>query len=132
MLIKYDIEIPIYGGILAILITDRDVYIHDHYDDLGECNLIEYAHATYVNIKKGKQFRRAYLIAFNINNKYAKITHGTIGHEAVHSAQIILESIGMKLKKNSSEAYAYLAQWIIDRVYELFEKNKIKIYLKPK
>jgi RNA-splicing ligase RtcB len=131
MVYKKDIEIPIYGGILAILITDRDIFIHDHYDDLGEYNKIEYAHATNVNIKRGNKLRRAYLVAFNITNKYAKITHGVIAHEAVRSAQMILEHIGMKLDENSSEAYAYLTQWIVDHIYELFTKNNIKIYLKP-
>ena len=130
MITKKEINVPIYGGILTILITDRNVYVKDHYDDLGADNEITYAHTVRINTTKESKSIRAYLTAFHIKNEYAKITHGVIAHEAFHAADMILAYHGLELTDSSCEAYAYLLQWITNEIYKVFIKKNIEIYIK--
>jgi len=129
MIIKKEINIPIYGGYLIIMITDKKTNISDHYDDLGEENEIDYGHCAKVNSIQNKKSTRSYLVAFNIKNEYAKITNGVISHEAFHATDMILNYSGLELVDQSCEAYSYLLQWIINNIYQFFNEKEIEISL---
>ena len=132
MLIQEHIKIPLYGGILVIMITDRNVMVKDHYDDLG-CGIeLDYGHCFQINTlpdTDGKQ-KRCIGIGLNINNEYAKMTYGTITHEALHATDLILNHAGVRLSAESVEAYAYLIGWVADQIYNIFSRNNIAIYLR--
>lgn len=42
----------------------------------------------------------------------------TISHEALHSTEMILETIGMKLTRETEEAYCYLHGYIVEKIFE--------------
>jgi hypothetical protein len=42
----------------------------------------------------------------------------TISHESLHCTEMILETIGMKLNRESSEAYCYLHGYIVEKIFE--------------
>lgn len=46
------------------------------------------------------------------------ITHGSIGHEAVHMANNLYKHIGKEVDTDNDEDYAYLIGWIIDKIYK--------------
>lgn len=46
---------------------------------------------------------------------------GLVQHEIFHCIEFILDSIGMKLTYSSDEAYAYLIQYLTEKIYELLK-----------
>ena len=107
----------------CVLFSDKEEKISDFYDDLSWGYTLGYAHTYHVNHKDSE----GYLIAFNINHTHKKITHGTISHEIFHAASCLLRKRGMKLSSSSEEAYAYLIDWMTDKVYDIIKKNKIDV-----
>jgi hypothetical protein len=51
--------------------------------------------------------------------------HGLLAHEVFHATDLLMENIGMKLSRDSDEAYAYLIQYITVEIYDKLW-NKIK------
>lgn len=51
-----------------------------------------------------------------INRKNSNI--GTIAHEANHSAENLLENIGVYHNSNTSEVYSYVIGFITQKIYE--------------
>lgn len=49
--------------------------------------------------------------------------HGALAHEAFHCADHILSARGQPLTKDSTEAYAYLVQEIVDRTLQIINKK---------
>lgn len=47
-----------------------------------------------------------------------KTYHGLIAHESFHVAELLLGKLNMPLCDNNSEAYAYLIDYIVDKVME--------------
>lgn len=43
---------------------------------------------------------------------------GTLTHEIFHVAEFVLRTCGLKVSKNSHEAYAYLIGYITEKIYE--------------
>lgn len=130
MIIKKDFEIPFYYGHLCVLITDEEnVNVKDHYDDLGEETIIEFGHSRKVNLLKEGESYRGYLVAFNTSHKYGKVSHGAIAHEAFHATVSIMEWIDSILIEASEEPYAYLLQWVVDKIYLVFSENNIPVHL---
>jgi hypothetical protein len=41
-----------------------------------------------------------------------------VAHEAFHVTAHIMRYVGIRLSRNSEEAYAYLLQYIMDKIYE--------------
>ena len=46
---------------------------------------------------------------------------GLVQHEIFHCVEFILGSVGMNLTADSDEAYAYLIQFITEKIYELLK-----------
>lgn len=51
--------------------------------------------------------------------------HGALAHEAFHCAEHILTERGQRLTKDSTEAYAYLVQEIVDRTLQIINNKPI-------
>lgn len=49
--------------------------------------------------------------------------HGALAHEAMHATEHILTARGMKLTPDTTEAYAYLVQEIVDRSLQIINKK---------
>lgn len=45
---------------------------------------------------------------------------GVVAHEAFHATVNILNDYGLTLSKDSEEAYAYLQQWMVNRILKEF------------
>jgi hypothetical protein len=127
MIIKQSFETPLYRGRFIVMFSDYQVKISDHYDDLGYDKTIEYASFVLVNETLESKVYGGYLIGFNIKYEHREITNGVIGHEVLHAAHALLKDRGLKLTDDSDEAYAYLVEWMTDKVYEVMEINNIKL-----
>lgn len=51
-----------------------------------------------------------------INKEYANI--GTVAHEANHSAEVLLERIGIFHNAHTSEVYSYVIGFIAQKIYD--------------
>jgi hypothetical protein len=50
-----------------------------------------------------------------------KLDHGTIAHEVFHAIQFLMDKIGCNLTQESGEPYAYLVQYVTNKIYENLE-----------
>jgi hypothetical protein len=51
------------------------------------------------------------------------VDHGTIAHEVFHAVQFLMDKIGCNLAHESEEPYAYLIQYVTNKIYENLELN---------
>lgn len=61
---------------------------------------------------------------------YSLITDNIIVHETSHAAFRILEQRGVELNDHTTEAFAYLEEYIFSKVKEFFEQVKTKTEFK--
>ncbi len=127
MIAKTSYNIPLYRGRFVIMFADKSVKISEHYDDLNEGFVLDYAHLFKVNVKHKKRSTQGFLVAFNLNHSYRKITPGTISHEVFHATCAVLHDRGLLLTPDSEEAFSYLIDWMTDKVYDFMKHNNIKI-----
>lgn len=125
MIVKKEIEIPIYRGIFAVIFANENVKISDHYDDRLNQYILEYAHFFPVTHKESN--KQVFLIAFNTNHKSAKLNHGVIAHEVFHAVAALLYERDINLADESEEAYSYLIQWMTDFVYDVIKDYNIEV-----
>ena len=115
-----EIKIPIYRGSLIITLTNSAKKLQKYIPDFEDRDI--YAH-SYLADYKGTQ---GYYIILNFDNKYRKIKHGTIAHEAaVHIPNFIAINRGIEPDFVNDEPIAYLAEWITDNVYKFLSKHKM-------
>jgi len=117
---KKTFNVPLYGGTFVVVFTsDKDPYNaakkffkHDNKELIG-C-------------------KAATLISKNYDNEYPIIlssiaTDGSIAHECLHAVSLIFNYSGITADINNDEPAAYLIGWLVDRVYECYDKfNKLK------
>jgi len=123
-----EIEIPLYVGYLVVVITNCDKKIEEIIPDFheGRDRGFPYAHALEDCWKKDQT---GFFGVFNFENRFKKLFHGTIAHEAVHLATYILSKIGSYYDPENPEPFTYLVDWITDRIYEVFKEYGFKIDL---
>jgi len=46
-------------------------------------------------------------------------SHGVIAHEAFHAVQFLMERIKITLNYESCEAFAYLLEYLVNKIYEV-------------
>lgn len=52
------------------------------------------------------------------------IPHGIISHELFHATTFIMDRVGIKFElMTSDEAYAYLLNYLVDKVYEILNNH---------
>lgn len=59
-----------------------------------------------------------------INIDANEIPHGIIAHEAFHITTFILNKIGVKFSFKTDEFYAYLLNYLVDKIYLIIKKKK--------
>ena len=50
---------------------------------------------------------------------FKTIDEGIVAHEVFHAVDFLMERIGCRLAEDSNEAYAYLVQYLTNKIYEL-------------
>jgi hypothetical protein len=124
MIVKQAHSIPLYRGYFIILFTSEQNYdLSRNYDVIADNKICEFAQYHRVNHMR----RQGFLVSFNTDHPASYINHGTIAHEVFHAAHGVLLSRGLELTDASDEAYAYLIDWMTDKVYELIKKHNIEI-----
>jgi hypothetical protein len=118
MLHKY-IEIPLYRGILSLIISDNIKEIQTIIPEFDSEEI--YAHAYYHKYKE----KQCFSVIININNAGKKIKYGTIAHESVHICNMIFELRDIKIEFENDEPQAYLVEWVVDTVMKWLEDAKI-------
>lgn len=67
-------------------------------------------------------------ILLNFDNNYgAKISYGTLAHEAVHAASFVFDSRGVQPDFNNDEPQAYLVEYIVDELVKYCKSKGFKI-----
>ena len=112
-------EIPIYGGVFVVILTNDTEKLKKHISDFTDNNI--YALAKACEWKK----KRGYIVALNFKDT-DKITHGDIAHEAIHITNFIAQDVGFIPDFNNDEPIAYLTKWFVDNIYSFMKKHKFK------
>jgi hypothetical protein len=55
------------------------------------------------------------------------LSYGVLSHEATHTANRVLGGLGVPLKEENDEPFAYLCGWIVDRTVKWLNKSGEKI-----
>lgn len=111
-------DIPLYRGKLVVILSNdvdairEKIPVFDEESDL-------YAHCVATNWKGFQGF----CLVFNSDNHARPVTYGTIFHEAVHATSMICNERGISADHDNDEAFAYLAEWVADRVLEFFKEK---------
>lgn len=118
-LYRKDKPIPLYRGALVIVLTNSKKKLKNHLNDFGKGGI--YAHSI-LSSYKGRQ---GFFLILNMHNKYRKIKHGIITHEAIHIAHFIADLRGIKPDHNNDEPITYLSEWITDQVYKFIKSKEM-------
>lgn len=114
------LKIPIYDYRLTIIESsdpeEMEKYFRNMKLKFDRSEL--YAHAfDHIRIEKGEKWICVYLV-FNRKNKWTKMSHSTIAHEAEHIANYIFENIGAE--HFDDEPHNYLTGYLVKIVNEFF------------
>lgn len=121
-------SVPLYGGMLVVAFHAGEVELDTLFDmPDGPCKL-SYGHSIRVNVTgdDGKP-TRGHLVVFNTAAS-SQLTYGTLVHECLHAAYSVLEYAGVEPSIVAEEAYAYLIDWIADRVIGVAHAKGLKFY----
>lgn len=109
-------EIPIYGGKLIFVVTDKYEEKSKKYKlDFNErdLNCLGLAFEDYY------KDRKAYYIFIRETHKD---NWGIISHEALHITNFILDYVGIPANNNNDECHCYLLGWIVQTIQKHLEK----------
>lgn len=109
-MIKEIFSTPLYG-------VEFEVRIYEHEKEVPK-NEKEYA----VKNRIGGVYRNSKNEIICVLNKYHSLTFGDIAHECKHLVNEIIIDFGGKLDLNNDETECYLLQWVVDEIYEKYEK----------
>lgn len=119
---KKAIPVPLYRGYLVILITNSENLLSKQIHSEPFRDL--FAHTVYGEYNR----RQGFFIILNFNNQYdARITNGTIAHEALHATNFILKNRGVIEDFNNDEPQAYLLEWIVHQVHQFVHDKGFKL-----
>ena len=62
------------------------------------------------------------VVVFNPADKDNKITPGIITHEAIHIKNILFGTVGIKPDVDNDEPEAYLTEWVVNKIYSVFNQ----------
>lgn len=121
---KKVIDIPIYEGKFVIILSNDPNGIKKILPSYDRENI--YAHTWYTKYKK----HQGYFVVLNFDNKYNKITHGTIAHEAQHCVNILADIRGFIPDFENDEPTTYLLGWFVDEIYKFVKEKGFKVKTK--
>ena len=111
------INIPIYGGVIYLSVSDDPLVERRKHDDkFGMC-LVTSCNALASSSDCGGQFALFFKKDF--------FTHGIIAHEIFHLTHRILDARSLNFTMSHQESHAYLCEWITDWVYKTLKANNI-------
>lgn len=113
-------KVPLYAGLIAIVLTNSN-------DKLSKYGLEPEENLFAFCVPGNYRSQGAFYCVLNFNNKYGKISHGVIAHEAVHLANFILSDVGVISDYNNDEPLTYLVQWITNQIYSFINKKGFKV-----
>lgn len=116
------IDIPIYGGLLLILLTDKHEEIAAISDEIEVPNDKELYAYTYYDF--GFNGKEAVMMVFNFNY-LSGIDLNVIVHEIEHAGNYILKERGINFWSGMDEASAYLKGWMATQVQDFLIKNNL-------
>lgn len=103
-------EIPIYGGKLIFIVSaDFEEQGRKYKVSLDESDIACLGLAARDYYKN----RKAYYIFIKSHHKD---NWGLICHEALHTTNFILDSVGIPADNNNDEAHCYLLGWIVENI----------------
>lgn len=124
MKLKTKKKIKIYKSTLQVVLTDSPEYAN-------RCIGVEYFNTDEIlwatahhSFKKTNEY---FTVVINPLYPFSKLDHGTIAHECVHIAHMILDSRGIVADFANDEAEAYLLGVITNHVYKFLNKYEIPI-----
>ena len=118
--LKKTFNVPLYGGKVHIVFTSDDdpynaskKFFNCDNEDLKGCKAATLTNQAYNNVY--------HVVLSSI------ATDGSIAHECLHVVNLIFEHAGITPDLRNDEPAAYLIGWLVDRVYECYDKfNKLK------
>jgi len=114
-------SIPIYHGVFIWMLSNDNKKIEKRIKNFDE---EPFAHC--LELSWSNKYGVCILLNFN-NNYGAKISYGTIAHEAVHAASFILDSRGVVPDFNNDEPQAYLVEYIVNEIIKFVKAKGFKI-----
>ncbi len=121
LVVKKIIPLKLYGCKVVVTITD----------DIGK-ELIKFQNKNLINYQKTSVYYGMAIPEIGtdryhvlLNKKLLDIN--TIAHEAFHISYEILESLGIEVSKENDEPLAYLLGYIVEEIYGMILKAKIKL-----
>lgn len=117
------VRVPLYGGRLVMIFSNSSEKIKKTIPSWDKETDEVYGHAWYINYKD----RQGFAMILNFHSKRAKITHGTIAHEAMHLALYIAEERGIELDFKNPEPLTYIIGWIVDETYKYIKANNFEV-----
>lgn len=121
--VKSHIRIPLYGGVITVVISDEDNVYEAAKRNFGidQESIKGNDAVTLARVRVSDV--RVYPVVFSGQNT----TPGLIAHEAKHLVNSIFLDIGIKADLHEDEAECYLLMWIVNRIWELKNKFDKKI-----
>jgi len=114
-------QVPIYGGMLVIMITNDMKRIKKYLPEFNPNEL--FAHACFDNFR-GMQ---GFFVILNPSNMNGVISPGVVAHEATHISSYIAKERGFVADFDNDEPIAYLVQYVADRAWDYLQLIKPKL-----
>lgn len=124
--INFIVYMQVYPYDLMVSINQTDIELGKCLDKYGPLPVDEINNCRYSSDRCTGRYVMFSNGASLIRMRKLPITpedYGTLAHEITHVVVTLLDTIGMKLKINTSdEAYCYLAQFLTENIYKQLNK----------
>lgn len=123
--LNYILELPLYQRdiLLSFGESDEEFTVSANKVDVLEKDDYKIFHLNEIKSKRGRYIMLKggqSIIRLNYIPKFIEPEEmGLLQHEIFHASTIILEDVGIKFKKQSEEAFAYLVQYITTEIFKL-------------
>ena len=117
-------KIPIYVGYLVLILSNDVKKLSKKFPRYIDDDENLYANT----IRDYYKDWRGFYVILNFKNKYSKITHGVIAHEAYHVTSFLAEAVGMRHDPANDEPMAYLHEWVITQLYKWIDEEGLKVH----
>lgn len=119
------LKIELYGNyILHIIVSESIQEARDCYNKLMDCKCEVGSYTTGMHSHNEDNEHESYMFITPRSN------YATIAHESFHATVRVMNSIGAELNDGSEESYAYLLDYIFDKVVQAKEKYISKLITK--
>ena len=113
----YEKKIPIYRGMLVIIISDDITELKKLDPDFPYEDI--YAHATHRDWNDNE----GYIVILNPNNTRRGLTYGVVAHEALHLVHYLFDNREMPYTIENDEHACYILEWIVDEIMKVLSMH---------